>query len=54
MREPKEIYAAIDETVAKLGDRLFVSVANAGVTQVRPLLECTPEYVLRYPICVMS
>lgn len=24
---------------------MFVSVANAGVAQVRPLLECTSEYV---------
>ena len=41
--ERKQIEAAIAETVDKLGPRLFVSVANAGVTQVRPLLECTPE-----------
>ena len=46
VREPKQIYAAFDETVDVLGPNLFVSVANAGVTQVRPLLECTPEYVL--------
>lgn len=45
VRNPRELYAAIEETVSKLGPRLFVSVANAGVTQVRPLLECTPEYV---------
>ena len=43
VREPKQIEAAISETVEKLGPRLFVSVANAGVTQVKPLLECTPE-----------
>ena len=43
VRDPKQIYAAIDETVEKLGPNLFVSVANAGVTQVKPLLECTPE-----------
>ena len=51
MRDPKQIYAAIDETVEKLGPTLFVSVANAGVTQVKPLLECTPEQVspLRIP-----
>ncbi|GJE96225.1 NAD(P)-binding protein [Phanerochaete sordida] len=45
VREPKQIYAAIDETVEKLGPNLFVSVANAGVTQVKPLLECTPEFM---------
>ena len=45
VREPKQIEAAITETVSQLGPNLFVSVANAGVTQVRPLLECTPEYV---------
>ncbi|KAI0707397.1 NAD-P-binding protein [Earliella scabrosa] len=45
VREPKQIEAAIGETVEKLGPRLFVSVANAGVTQVRPLLECTPEFM---------
>ncbi|KZT73186.1 NAD(P)-binding protein [Daedalea quercina L-15889] len=45
MREPKQIYAAIEETVDKLGPHLFVSVANAGVTQVKPLLECTPEFI---------
>ena len=52
MREAKQIYAAVEETVEKLGPNLFVSVANAGVTQVKPLLECTPEYVsamLRIP-----
>lgn len=43
VRDAKQIYAAIDETVEKLGPKLFVSVANAGVTQVKPLLECTPE-----------
>ncbi|KAI0342944.1 NAD(P)-binding protein [Trametopsis cervina] len=45
VREPKQIYAAIEETVDTLGPNLFVSVANAGVTQVRPLLECTPEFI---------
>ena len=45
VRDPKAIYNAIEETVQKLGPNLYVSVANAGVTQVRPLLECTPEYV---------
>ncbi|KAI0784504.1 NAD-P-binding protein [Abortiporus biennis] len=45
VRDPKQIYAAIDETVSKLGSRLFISVANAGVTQVKPLLECTPEFI---------
>jgi meso-butanediol dehydrogenase / (S,S)-butanediol dehydrogenase / diacetyl reductase len=45
VRDAKQLYAAIDETVDKLGPRLFVSVANAGVTQVRPLLECTPEFI---------
>lgn len=45
VREPKQIYAAFEETVERLGPNLFVSVANAGVTQVKPLLECTPEYV---------
>ncbi|KAI0073866.1 NAD(P)-binding protein [Panus rudis PR-1116 ss-1] len=45
VRDPKSIYAAIEETVGKLGPKLFVSVANAGVTQVRPLLECTPEFI---------
>ncbi|KAF9807730.1 hypothetical protein IEO21_08089 [Rhodonia placenta] len=45
MRDAKQIYAALDETVDKLGPRLFVSVANAGVTQVKPLLECTPEFI---------
>ena len=45
VREPKQIESAIAQTVEQLGPRLFVSVANAGVTQVRPLLECTPEYV---------
>ena len=52
MREAKQIYAAVEETVEKLGPNLFVSVANAGVTQVKPLLECTPESVspaLRMP-----
>lgn len=43
VREPTQIESAIAQTVEKLGPRLFVSVANAGVTQVRPLLECTPE-----------
>ncbi|KAI0713871.1 NAD-P-binding protein [Earliella scabrosa] len=43
VHEVKQIKAAIGETVEKLGPRLFVSVANAGVTQVRPLLGCTPE-----------
>lgn len=47
VRDASQIYAAIEETVEKLGPNLFVSVANAGVTQVKPLLECTPEYVLR-------
>lgn len=45
VRKPEQIYGAISETVSKLGERLFVSVANAGVTQVRPLLECTPEFI---------
>ncbi|KAH9903002.1 NAD-P-binding protein [Cubamyces lactineus] len=45
VRQPKQIEAAIAETVDKLGPRLFVSVANAGVTQVKPLLECTPEFI---------
>ncbi|TFY52825.1 hypothetical protein EVJ58_g9796 [Rhodofomes roseus] len=45
MRDAKQIYAAVDETVNKLGPNLFVSVANAGVTQVKPLLECTPEFI---------
>ncbi|KIP10446.1 hypothetical protein PHLGIDRAFT_22239 [Phlebiopsis gigantea 11061_1 CR5-6] len=45
VREPKQIYAAIDETISKLGPNLFISVANAGVTQVKPLLECTPEFM---------
>ena len=45
VRDPKAIYNAIEETVQKLGPNLYVSAANAGVTQVRPLLECTPEYV---------
>ncbi|EKM58466.1 uncharacterized protein PHACADRAFT_252808 [Phanerochaete carnosa HHB-10118-sp] len=45
VREPKQIYAAVEETVEKLGPNLFVSVANAGVTQVKPLLECTPEFM---------
>ncbi|KAI0734160.1 hypothetical protein C8Q72DRAFT_452110 [Fomitopsis betulina] len=45
MREAQQIYAAIEETVEKLGPNLFVSVANAGVTQVKPLLECTPEFI---------
>ena len=48
VREPKQIEAAIAQTVEQLGPRLYVSVANAGITQVRPLLECTPEYV---PVC---
>lgn len=43
VKEPKQIYAAIQETVDRLGPNLFVSVANAGVTQVKPLLECEPE-----------
>ena len=43
VRDPKQIYAAVEETVEKLGPRLYISVANAGVTQVKPLLECTPE-----------
>ncbi|TBU38120.1 NAD(P)-binding protein [Dichomitus squalens] len=45
VREPKQIESAIAQTVEQLGPRLFVSVANAGVTQVRPLLECTPEFI---------
>lgn len=45
VRDAKQIYAAIDETVDRLGPKLFVSVANAGVTQVKPLLECTPEFM---------
>ncbi|CCM04328.1 uncharacterized protein FIBRA_06499 [Fibroporia radiculosa] len=45
VKDAKQIYAAIDETVDRLGPNLFVSVANAGVTQVKPLLECTPEFV---------
>lgn len=44
MRDAKQIESAISQTVEKLGPNLFVSVANAGVTQVKPLLECTPEY----------
>jgi meso-butanediol dehydrogenase / (S,S)-butanediol dehydrogenase / diacetyl reductase len=43
VKDGKQIYNAIEETVERLGPNLFVSVANAGVTQVRPLLECTPE-----------
>jgi len=45
VRDPKQIYSAIEETVERLGPKLFVSVANAGVTQVKPLLECTPEFI---------
>ncbi|OJT07609.1 Diacetyl reductase [(S)-acetoin forming] [Trametes pubescens] len=45
VRQPKQIEAAIAETVEKLGPRLFVSVSNAGVTQVKPLLDCTPEFI---------
>ncbi|PIL35615.1 hypothetical protein GSI_02343 [Ganoderma sinense ZZ0214-1] len=45
VREPTQIESAIAQTVEQLGPRLFVSVANAGVTQVRPLLECTPEFI---------
>ncbi|KAI0749671.1 NAD-P-binding protein [Daedaleopsis nitida] len=45
VRQPQQIEAAIHETVEKLGPRLFVSVANAGVTQVKPLLECTPDFI---------
>ncbi|CDO75543.1 hypothetical protein BN946_scf184883.g5 [Trametes cinnabarina] len=43
--QPKQIEAALAETVDRLGPRLFVSVANAGVTQVKPLLDCTPEFI---------
>ncbi|KAH9948615.1 NAD-P-binding protein [Amylocystis lapponica] len=45
VRDAKQLEAAIAETVEKLGPNLFVSVANAGVTQVKPLLECTPEFI---------
>ncbi|THH21843.1 hypothetical protein EUX98_g8277 [Antrodiella citrinella] len=45
VRDAKQIEAGIAETVEKLGPNLFVSVANAGVTQVKPLLECTPEFI---------
>ncbi|OCH95362.1 NAD-P-binding protein [Obba rivulosa] len=45
VRDPKQIYSAIQETVETLGPQLFVSVANAGVTQVKPLLECEPEWI---------
>ncbi|EPQ55233.1 NAD P-binding protein [Gloeophyllum trabeum ATCC 11539] len=45
VREAKQVYAAVEETVDRLGPTLFVSVANAGVTQVKPLLECTPEFI---------
>ncbi|KAI0090260.1 NAD(P)-binding protein [Irpex rosettiformis] len=45
VKEPKQIYNAIEETVERLGPNLFVSVANAGVTQVKPLLECEPEFI---------
>ncbi|KAI0703799.1 NAD(P)-binding protein [Cytidiella melzeri] len=45
VKEPTQIYSAVQETVDRLGPNLFVSVANAGVTQVRPLLECTPEFI---------
>ncbi|GBE88556.1 Versicolorin reductase 1 [Sparassis crispa] len=45
VRVPTQIEAAIAETIEKLGPTLFVSVANAGVTQVKPLLECTPEFI---------
>ncbi|EIN14648.1 NAD(P)-binding protein [Punctularia strigosozonata HHB-11173 SS5] len=44
VKQPDQIAAGIQETVSKLGP-LFVSVANAGVTQVKPLLECTPEWI---------
>jgi len=45
VRDAKQIEAAIAETVEKLGPTLYISVANAGVTQVKPLLECTPEFI---------
>lgn len=45
VRNPTHIYSAIQETVDRLGPHLFVSVANAGVTQVKPLLDCTPEFI---------
>ncbi|KZT07600.1 NAD(P)-binding protein [Laetiporus sulphureus 93-53] len=45
VKDAKQINAAIEETVERLGPKLFVSVANAGVTQVRPLLDCTPEFI---------
>ncbi|CAL1716050.1 unnamed protein product [Somion occarium] len=41
----QSIRAAIKKTVDRLGPNLFVSVANAGITQVRPLLECTTEFI---------
>ncbi|TFK50917.1 NAD(P)-binding protein [Heliocybe sulcata] len=45
VRDAKQVYSAIEQTVHRLGPTLFVSVANAGVTQVKPLLECTPEFI---------
>ncbi|KDQ56252.1 hypothetical protein JAAARDRAFT_306398 [Jaapia argillacea MUCL 33604] len=45
VRKPEQIYAAIEETVQKLGPTLYISIANAGVAQVKPLLECTPEFI---------
>ena len=43
VRDPKQIEAAIAETVERLGQDMFVSVANAGIVQVKSLLECDPE-----------
>jgi meso-butanediol dehydrogenase/(S,S)-butanediol dehydrogenase/diacetyl reductase len=40
--DARQVDAMIDATVAELG-RLDVMVANAGVAQVAPLLEVTPE-----------
>lgn len=47
VRDPKQLEAAIAETVDRLGPKLFVSVANAGILQLKPILDFDPESVPR-------
>ncbi|KZT08521.1 uncharacterized protein LAESUDRAFT_713006 [Laetiporus sulphureus 93-53] len=43
VKDTKQTNAMIEEMVERLGLKLFMSISNAGIAQVQPLLECMPD-----------